>query len=68
MLPASFAACVPVGVHGDADVGLSERGGVVILSPVIATKWPAACSSRIRASFISGVACARKSSTRPRPR
>ena len=62
MLPASLAAWVPVFMATPTSAWASA-GASLVPSPVMATRCPAACSSRMRASFISGVAWARKSST-----
>ena len=62
MLPASLAACVPVFMATPTSAW-ARAGASLVPSPVMATRCPAACSSRMRASFISGVAWARKSST-----
>ena len=62
MLPASLAACVPVFMASPTSAWASA-GASLVPSPVIATMWPPRCSRRISASFSSGVASARKSST-----
>ena len=62
MLPASLAACVPVFMASPTSAWASA-GASFVPSPVIATMWPPRCSRRISASFCSGVASARKSST-----
>ena len=62
MLPASFAACVPVFIATPTSA-CARAGASLVPSPVIATSRPPACCSRIRASLASGVASARKSST-----
>ena len=62
MLPASLAACVP-GVHGDADVGLGERRRVVRAVAGHRDELAALLLLLMSASFVSGVASARKSST-----
>ena len=62
MLPASRAACVPVFIATPTSAWASA-GASFVPSPVMATRCPAACSSRMRLSFCSGVACAMKSST-----
>ena len=62
MLPASFAAWVPVFMATPTSAWASA-GASLVPSPVMATRCPDACSWRIRPSFISGVACARNSST-----
>ena len=62
MLPASFAACVPVFIAMPTSAWASA-GASFVPSPVIATRLPFACSARMSASLSSGVASARKSST-----
>ena len=62
MLPASLAADVPVFIATPTSAWASA-GASFVPSPVIATIRPCACSSLISASFASGVASARKSST-----
>ena len=62
MLPASFAAEVPVFMATPTSAWASA-GASFVPSPVIATIRPFACSSLISAIFASGVASARKSST-----
>ena len=62
MLPASLAADVPVFIATPTSAWASA-GASLVPSPVIATMRPFACSSLISASFASGVASARKSST-----
>ena len=62
MLPASFAAWVPVFI-ATATSACARAGASFVPSPVIATSRPPVWYSRISASFVSGVACARKSST-----
>ena len=62
MLPASRAAWVPVCIATPTSAWASA-GASLVPSPHIATSLPRACSSRIRASLVSGVAWARKSST-----
>ena len=62
MLPASFAAEVPVFMATPTSAWASA-GASFVPSPVIATMRPFACSSLISAIFASGVASARKSST-----
>ena len=62
MLPASRAACVPVFMATPTSA-CASAGASLVPSPVIATSRPSACWSRISASFASGVASARKSST-----
>src|SRR5215470_1291530 len=62
MLPASFAAWVPVFI-ATATSAWASAGASLVPSPVIATSLPAACCWRISFSFASGVASGRKSST-----
>jgi K+-transporting ATPase ATPase B chain len=62
ILPASFAACVPVPI-ATATSAWASAGASLVPSPVIATRRPSACESRISCSLASGVASARKSST-----
>ena len=62
MLPASFAADVPVFIATPTSA-CASAGASFVPSPVIATIRPFACSSLISAIFASGVASARKSST-----
>ena len=62
MLPASFAAWVPVFMATPTSA-CASAGASLVPSPVIATSLPLACSSRISCIFVSGVASARKSST-----
>ena len=62
MLPASFAAVVPVFIATPTS-DWASAGASFVPSPVIATMRPRACSSRISSIFRSGVASARKSST-----
>ena len=62
MLPASFAAEVPVFMATPTSA-CASAGASFVPSPVIATMRPFACSSLISAIFASGVASARKSST-----
>ena len=62
MLPASFAAVVPVFMATPTSA-CASAGASFVPSPVIATMRPFACSSLISAIFVSGVASARKSST-----
>ena len=58
MLPASFAACVPVFMATPTSAWASA-GASLVPSPVMATRCPLACSSLIRRIFASGVASAR---------
>ena len=62
MLPASFAAWVPV-FMATATSAWASAGASLVPSPVIATSRPSAWMSRISLSLASGVAWARKSST-----
>eukprot|EP01022_Parablepharisma_sp_SALTPOND_P006709 TRINITY_DN12717_c1_g1_i1.p1 TRINITY_DN12717_c1_g1~~TRINITY_DN12717_c1_g1_i1.p1 ORF type:complete len:1877 (-),score=641.20 TRINITY_DN12717_c1_g1_i1:7532-13162(-) len=62
MLPASLAAWVPL-FMATATSAWASAGASLVPSPVIATSLPSAWCWRIRASFCSGVASARKSST-----
>ena len=62
MFPASRAACVPVFMATPTSAW-ARAGASFVPSPVIATRFPPACSRRISAILSSGVASARKSST-----
>ena len=62
MLPASFAAVVPVFIATPTSA-CASAGASLVPSPVIATSRPPACSLRMYSSLSFGVACARKSST-----
>ena len=62
MLPASFAACVPVFIATPTSA-CASAGASFVPSPVIATSLPSRCSRLISAILSSGVASARKSST-----
>src|SRR5579884_3705081 len=62
MLAASLAACVPVFIATPTSA-CASAGASLVPSPVIATMRPPACCSLISFIFVSGVACARKSST-----
>lgn len=62
MLPASLAADVPVLIATPTSA-CARAGASFVPSPVIAIRWPSACSRRMRASLSSGVASATKSST-----
>ena len=62
MLPASLAAWVPVFMATPTSAW-ARAGASLVPSPVMATRCPAACWRRIRASLSSGLASARKSST-----
>ena len=62
MLPASLAAVVPVFIATPTSAW-ARAGASLVPSPVMATNLPPSCSWWMRASFASGVASARKSST-----
>ena len=62
MLPASRAAWVPVFMATPTSA-CARAGASLVPSPVMATRCPAACSSRIRFNLSSGFAWAMKSST-----
>ena len=62
MFPASLAAWVPVFMATPTSAW-ARAGASLVPSPVMATRFPPACSARIRAILSSGVASARKSST-----
>ncbi len=62
MLPASFAADVPVFIATPTSA-CASAGASFVPSPVMATRRPPSCSRRMSASLSSGVASARKSST-----
>src|SRR5438067_2240796 len=62
MLPASFAAIVPVFIANPTSA-CASAGASFVPSPVMATRRPAACSFLMYSSLSFGVACARKSST-----
>ena len=62
MLAASLAADVPLFIASPTSAWASA-GASFVPSPVIASRWPSACCSRMNAIFCSGVACAMKSST-----
>src|SRR6266542_1557849 len=62
MLPASLAAWVPV-FMATATSACASAGASLVPSPVMATSRPSFWISRISFSLVSGVACARKSST-----
>ncbi len=62
MLPASFAACVPVFIATPTSA-CASAGASLVPSPVIATSLPSFCSFLMSAILSSGVASARKSST-----
>ena len=62
MLPASFAACVPVFI-ATATSACASAGASFVPSPHIATRRPSAWYRRISSSLVSGVASARNSST-----
>ncbi len=58
MLPASFAADVPVFIATPTSAWASA-GASLVPSPVIATRLPPSCSRLMSASLSSGVASAR---------
>jgi hypothetical protein len=62
MLPASFAAWVPVFIATPTSA-CASAGASFVPSPVIATSLPSRCSRLMSAILSSGVASARKSST-----
>ena len=62
MLAASLAAAVPEFIARPTSAWASA-GASFVPSPVIATRWPCACSSRMISIFSSGLASATKSST-----
>src|SRR5918998_782575 len=62
MLPASFAAVVPVFIATPTSAW-ARAGASLVPSPVMATSRPPSCSRRMRASLSSGVASASTSST-----
>ena len=62
MLAASLAADVPLFIASPTS-DWASAGASLVPSPVIATRWPSACSLRMKAIFASGVASAMKSST-----
>ena len=62
ILPASLAACVPL-FMATATSACASAGASLVPSPVMATSLPSLWCWRMRASFASGVASARKSST-----
>ena len=62
MLAASLQADVPLFMASPTSA-CATAGASFVPSPVIATRWPSACSARIRAILSSGLACAMKSST-----
>ena len=62
MLPASLAAVVPVFMATPTSAW-ARAGASLVPSPVMATNLPPSCSCLMSASFASGVASARKSST-----
>ena len=62
ILAASRAGCVPV-FMATATSACASAGASLVPSPVMATSLPLFWYWRISASFFSGVACARKSST-----
>ena len=58
MLPASLAAWVPLFIATPTSA-CASAGASLVPSPVIATRWPLACSSLMRRILASGVASAR---------
>ncbi len=62
MLAASLAADVPLFMAMPTSAWASA-GASLVPSPVIATRWPSACSSRMKPILSSGFASAMKSST-----
>src|SRR5580698_6557814 len=62
ILAASLAACVPEFIATPTSA-CASAGASFVPSPVIAISRPDACSRSISAIFVSGRACARKSST-----
>src|SRR6266702_976748 len=62
MLAASLAACVPVFMATPTSAW-ARAGASLVPSPVMATMRPPVCCSRMSFILVSGVACARKSST-----
>ena len=62
MLAASLAADVPLFIARPTS-DCASAGASFVPSPVMATRWPSACCSRMKAIFASGVAWAMKSST-----
>ena len=62
MLAASLAADVPLFIASPTSAWASA-GASFVPSPVIATRWPSACSSRMNRILSSGLASAMKSST-----
>ena len=59
MLPASFAACVPVFIATPTSA-CASAGASFVPSPVIATSLPSRCSRLISAILSSGVASREK--------
>ena len=59
MLPASFAACVPVFIATPTSAW-ANAGASLVPSPVIATSLPPSCSRLMSAILSSGVACGEK--------
>ena len=62
MLPASFAACVPLFIT-TATSAWASAGASLVPSPVMATSLPCAWISRMTLSLASGLISATKSST-----
>ena len=62
MLAASLAADVPLFMASPTSAWASA-GASLVPSPVIATRWPSPCSSRMKPILSSGLAWAMKSST-----
>ena len=62
MLPASLAAAVPVFIATPTSAW-ARAGASFVPSPVIATRRPSACCSRMMRILSSGLASATKSST-----
>jgi hypothetical protein len=62
MLAASLQAEVPLFMASPTSAW-ATAGASLVPSPVIATRWPSACSARMRAILSSGLAWAMKSST-----
>ena len=62
MLAASLAADVPLFIASPTS-DCASAGASFVPSPVIATRWPSACSLRMKPILSSGLASAMKSST-----
>ena len=56
MLAASLAADVPLFIASPTS-DCASAGASFVPSPVIATRWPSACSLRMKPILSSGVAC-----------